>query len=123
MTARLGGGAEFTADRMSVTRLCEIVNLGRPMEGKYKRKSFIKVHFCSITKYLAIDCEMDQIDGQSDASLVCKVTIINSDGQIVLDTLVDYNLPKRSKRSSQPSASESPALENKDCGKKLKRTH
>ena len=101
MPARLGGGAELTADRMRVTRLCEIVNLGRPMEGKYKRKSLIKVHFCSITKYLAIDCEMDQIDGQSDASLVCKVTIINSDGQIVLDTLVDYNkVEKKSKRSS-----------------------
>lgn len=48
---------------------------------------------------MAISCEMDQIDGQSNATLVCKVTIINSEGQIVLDTLVDYNkVEKRSKR-------------------------
>lgn len=53
---------------------------------------------------MAIDCEMDlditNIDDQSDSDLhfnvknpglVCKISLVNENGEIVLDTLVDYN--------------------------------
>ena len=57
---------------------------------------------------MAIDCEMDiQIFNQSEEEepethgftvknpgLVCKVTLVNEKGEIVLDTLVNY-LPQR----------------------------
>lgn len=45
----------------------------------------------SVTKYVAIDCEMDHVkaSGSSLGHLMpCKVSIVNSTGEIVLDTLV-----------------------------------
>lgn len=55
------------------------------------------------TKFMAIDCEMDVLMTNKkeedlhehgftvrDPGLVCKVTIVNENGEIVLDTLVNY---------------------------------
>ena len=44
---------------------------------------------------MAIDCEMDLKAGQQkitakNPGLVCKVSIVNENGEIVLDTLVNY---------------------------------
>jgi hypothetical protein len=46
-----------------------------------------------VTKYLAIDCEMDMIvfeDDQSLEHLACKISLVNESGQTVLDTLINY---------------------------------
>ena len=46
-----------------------------------------------MTKYLAIDCEMDMIvfeDDQSLEHLACKISLVNESGQTVLDTLINY---------------------------------
>ena len=39
-----------------------------------------------MTKYVAIDCEFDQGKARN---IPCKVSIVNYDGEIILDTLVD----------------------------------
>ena len=60
-----------------------------------------------VTRFLAIDCEMDIKLGQEkitakNPGLVCKVSLINERGEIVLDTLVNYkNSPKKKKRVSK----------------------
>ena len=48
-----------------------------------------------MTKYLAIDCEMDQIRsefGVLGQNIPCKVSVVNAEGQIVLDTLIKPSL-------------------------------
>jgi len=52
------------------------------------------------TRYMALDCEMDQNttgltlqeieEDHHRPGLVLKVSLVNQDGHIVLDTLVDY---------------------------------
>lgn len=56
------------------------------------------------TKYMAIDCEMDVLMTNKteeelqqphgftarDPGLVCKVTMVNENGEILIDTLVNY---------------------------------
>ena len=45
-----------------------------------------KDDFPTLSKYCAIDCEMDESDGQS---VVIKVTLVNETGEILLDTFVN----------------------------------
>ena len=48
----------------------------------------------SVTKFLAIDCEMDQIRTTENGMVICgtnipcKVSIVNAEGIVVLDTLI-----------------------------------
>jgi hypothetical protein len=63
------------------------------MESKYICKN--EVYNFRITKFLAVDCEMDLKAGQEKITskypgLVCKVSLINETGEIVLDTLVNH---------------------------------
>jgi len=52
-----------------------------------------------MTKYVAMDCEMDLLTRENPINpalepykehKVCKISIVNQDGEIILDTLVDY---------------------------------
>lgn len=53
-----------------------------------------------VTKYMALDCEMDvDIDDSNQEHVfnikkpgyVCKISLVNENGEIVFDTLVDYH--------------------------------
>ena len=72
----------------------------RPLESKFKLQ-YDK--FYRVTKYMALDCEMDlNVTGmtqeQRDQATMCsknpglvvKVSLVNSLGETVLDTLVDF---------------------------------
>ena len=44
---------------------------------------------------MAIDCEMDLLkNGEKDQSLLCKISLVNENGELVFDTLVDYRTRK-----------------------------
>ena len=63
------------------------------MAGKYKLFFKCKIYYYRSTKYLAIDCEMDQVRAEYSQTgigmnITCKVSVVNELGEVVLDTLV-----------------------------------
>lgn len=46
------------------------------------------IHWCRVTKHMAIDCEMVGIGATGEASALARVAIVNAFGQCVYDVFV-----------------------------------
>ena len=65
----------------------------------FEKQNALISYFYRMTKYVAMDCEMDLLTRENPINpgfepykeyQVCKISLVNQDGEIILDTLVDY---------------------------------
>lgn len=74
---------DFTQKRLKEHTYIDKIDKSKPLQ---ESEALNPEHtYGEITKYLAIDCEFDQGHGKN---VPCKVSIVNSRGEIIVDTLI-----------------------------------
>ena len=73
---------------------------------------------------MALDCEMDLLKSEvQNKSLLCRLSLMNSNGELVLDTLVDYRTKKLRKMSREVRLTDESVIEIESNVESLAKIH
>ena len=61
---------------------------------------------------MSLDCEMDVLKSEvKNQSLLCRLSLVNSHGEVVLDSLVDYRTKKLKKMAREVRLTDDSVIE------------
>jgi hypothetical protein len=77
-----------------------------------------------MTRYMSLDCEMDLLKSEvKNKSLLCRLSLVNQNGKLVLDTLVDYRTKRVRKMAREVRLTDESVIEIESKIESLAKIH